>query len=147
MPDVCILLAYANTHAERLSGMALRRHGLTLRQYGLLTQLRQEPELTASQLARQLGVTRQSLNEMVGSLETSGLLERAPGADGRTRRMVVLPKAKSLLDKAQRAVQAAEAQALRGLSPTEARALRHLLAKVLAAATDDEAWTADARSR
>lgn len=141
MPDISFLLAYAGTHAERLSGMALRRHGLTLRQYGLLAQLRQEPELTASQLARQLGITRQSLHEMTRSLESMGLLERGPGADGRTRRMVLRPQAKSLLDRVRPAVKAADAHLTRGLSPGQARALRHLLAKLLAVATDDEAWT------
>ncbi len=66
------LLAYACTLATREADEALRRHGLTLRQFGLLMQLRTEPELTMSELAGQLDVSRQARHEMVGVRLDSG---------------------------------------------------------------------------
>jgi DNA-binding MarR family transcriptional regulator len=136
------LLAYAHTLAARPLDRALRAYGLTIRQFGLLTQLDLEPELTMSELARQLGVTRQSLHEMVGELEAAGYLRRAPGATGRTRRLALTPRATRLLTRVREPLRRAEEEFLRGLGPAEVEQLRRLLQKLLAHATDDEAWLA-----
>ncbi|GAA2615215.1 hypothetical protein GCM10010399_52690 [Dactylosporangium fulvum] len=136
------LLAYAHTLAARPLDRVLHPHGLTVRQFGLLTQLDLEPELTMSELARQLGVTRQSLHEMVGELETAGYLRRAPGATGRTRRLALTPRATRLLAGVRDPLRKVEDDFLRGLTPAEAATLRRLLQKLLAHATDDEAWLA-----
>src|SRR5690242_15897888 len=90
---VAYLLAHAGGLAARHSDAALRRFELTTRQYWLLVQLDLEPELTTSELARQLDVTRQALHEMVGYLERAGYVLRAPGASGRTRRLALTPLA------------------------------------------------------
>ncbi|MEJ3747682.1 MarR family transcriptional regulator [Actinomycetes bacterium KLBMP 9797] len=140
MTSIPYLLAYAHTLAGRAADAALRPHELTLRQYGLLAQLDLEPELTMAELARQLGVSRQALYELVGELESRGHLRRAPGATGRTRRLVLTPRATRLLVAVRAPLRRAEADFLRGLRPEEAAALRHLLQKLLAHATDDEAW-------
>jgi DNA-binding MarR family transcriptional regulator len=134
------LLAYAHTLAARPLDHALRAHGLTVRQFGLLTQLDLEPELTMSELARQFGIARQSLHEMVGELEEVGYLRRAPGATGRTRRLVLTPPATRLLARMREPLGRAEEQFLSGLEPGEVETLRRLLQKLLAHATDDEAW-------
>jgi DNA-binding MarR family transcriptional regulator len=134
------LLAYAHTLAARPVDRALRPYGLTVRQFGLLAQLDLEPELTMAELARQLGISRQSLHEMAGVLEAAGYLRRAPGATGRTRRLALTPRATRLLARVREPLRRAEAEFLRGMDPAEVRALRHLLQKLLANATDDEAW-------
>ncbi|PRY35265.1 MarR family winged helix-turn-helix transcriptional regulator [Umezawaea tangerina] len=139
-PSIPYLLAYAHTIASRTADAELRPLGLTVRQFGLLAQLRDEPELTTSELARQLGVTRQSLHQMTGELERAGHLVREPGASGRTRRLVLTPSAERLLVAAHGPLARAEAEFLRGTSAREAEALRTLLRRVLARATDDEAW-------
>lgn len=136
------LLAYAHTLAARPLDRALRRYGLTVRQFGLLTQLDLEPELTMSDLARQLGVTRQSLHEMVNELEAAAYLRRAPGATGRTRRLALTPRATRLLAGLREPLRRAEEEFLRALNPAEVATLRQLLQKLLAHATDDEAWLA-----
>lgn len=134
------LLAYANTIASRLADAELRPHGLTVRQFGLLAQLRAEPELTIADLARQLGITRQSLHGMVDELERDGHLVREPGASGRTRRLALTLGTAGLLADAGGPLARAEAQFLRGVSTRDREALRTLLQRVLATATDDEAW-------
>ena len=139
-PPIPYLLAYAHTIASRLADAELRRYGLTVRQFGLLAQLRVEPELTITELARQLGITRQSLHGMVDELERGGHLVREPGASGRTRRLSLTPGTERLLADAHGPLARAEAEFLRGVSARDREALRVLLQRVLARATDDEAW-------
>jgi len=139
-PSIPYLLAYAFTLASRRADAALRPHGLTVRQLGVLTQLQLEPELTISELARQLGISRQSLHEMVGELERGGHLRREAGASGRTRRLRLSPGTARLLAAAEGPVRRAEAELLAGLNARDIETLRDLLQRLLAHATDDEAW-------
>lgn len=139
-PPIPYLLAYAATVTLRKADEELRPHRLTVRQYGLLAQLGAEPELTMSELARQLGVSRQTLHEMVGDLEKTGYLCRRPGASGRTRRIVLTPRTLRLLAAAEGPLHRMEVEFLGGLSRTEIETLRTLLRRLLAHATDDEAW-------
>ncbi|MEO6088385.1 MAG: MarR family transcriptional regulator [Umezawaea sp.] len=139
-PPIPYLLAYAHTIASRIADAELRPHGLTVRQFGLLAQLSAEPELTISELARQLGITRQSLHGMVDELERAGHLVREPGSSGRTRRLVLTPSTERLLADAHGPLARAEAEFLRGMPAREQEALRALLQRALARATDDESW-------
>lgn len=139
-PPVFCLLAYAATIAARHAEEELRPHGLTVRQFGLLMQLRQEPALTMSELARQIGVSRQSLQEMAVELERAGHLRRVPGASGRTRRLELTSRTERAAFYAQAALLEAEAAFLEGLTPEEIETLRTLLRRLLAHATDDESW-------
>jgi DNA-binding MarR family transcriptional regulator len=134
------LLVYAANLAAAAGDTALRRYGFTVRQFGLLVQLALEPELTMSDLARQLGVARQSVHGLVRELEAAGHLTRAPGASGRSRRMVLTASTRRALNHAQRSLLRTEAALLAGLTPAETRTLRRLLQRLLAHATDDETW-------
>lgn len=139
-PPIAWLLAYAATLAARHAERELRPHDLTVRQFGLLMLLRLEPALTMSELARQLGVSRQSLQEMTAELERAGHLRRAPGMSGRTRRLELDRRTERAVFYAQAALLEAEAGFLGGLTPDEIETLRTLLRRVLAHATDDESW-------
>lgn len=142
-PPLPYLLVYAATWAQRHADPHLRAHGLTVRKYGLLVQLDLEPELTMSELARQLGVARQSLHEIVGELERAGYLRREAGASGRTRRLALTARARRLLPRHPGgALRQAEADLAGGLSSAEVETLRQLLRRLLAHVTDDEAWLA-----
>ena len=138
------LLAHAGALAARHSDDALRPYALTTRQYGLLSQLDLEPELTMTELARQLDVTRQTLHGMIGALENAGYLVRAPGATGRTRRLALTPLAVRSLPRLRRALEDAEQEFFDGVSPAAVDALRRLLRATLAHTTDDESWLPDA---
>ena len=139
-PPIAYLLAHAGGLATRHSDDALRPFELTTRQYWLLVQLDLEPELTTTELARQLDVSRQSLHEMILCLEQAGYLVRAPGATGRTRRLALTPLAVRRLPRLARTLREAEEEFFDGVSPAAVEALRRLLRATLAHTTDDEAW-------
>ena len=52
--------------------------GLTTPQYAVLAEIDRQGELSASELAREFGLTAQTVNVLVKGLETSGLLCRNP---------------------------------------------------------------------
>ena len=55
--------------------------GLTTPQYTVLAALEREGELSASDLAREFGMTAQTVNVLVKALEASGLLRRSRHPD------------------------------------------------------------------
>ncbi|WP_424190631.1 MarR family winged helix-turn-helix transcriptional regulator [Actinokineospora sp. G85] len=130
------LLASAATLATRQADAGLRPYDITLRQLGLLIQVRAEPELTASELARQLGVSRQSVHQLVEELVAAGHLERRPGASGRSRRLEPTETAGYLVRRSAEVLDDAGC----GLSAAEVGVLRGLLRRLLAHGTDDESW-------
>lgn len=134
------LLAVASTVATRRVDERLAPYDLTVRQYGLLTLLSLEPELTMAELARQLGIARQSVHKVVDDLVEAGHVRRRPGADDRSRRLEITDTAQYLLTRIDRPLERVEAELLGDLTPEEAETLRGLLQRVLAHATDDEAW-------
>ncbi|MFD5269386.1 MarR family winged helix-turn-helix transcriptional regulator [Streptomyces sp. NPDC058335] len=66
------LLAVASTVVTRRVDERLYGHDLTVRQYGLLAQLSAEPELAMAELARQLGIARQPVHQLVNELVAGG---------------------------------------------------------------------------
>ncbi|MGW5942630.1 MarR family winged helix-turn-helix transcriptional regulator [Streptomyces celluloflavus] len=130
----------ASTVASRRMDKRLATYDLTVRQYGLLAQLSLEPELTMAELARQLGIARQSVHQLVNELVEVGHVRRRPGADDRSRRLEITDTAHYLLTRIDGPLERAEAELLGDLAPDEAETLRGLLQRVLAHATDDETW-------
>ena len=66
---------------QALSGameMALRPHGLTPAQYGVLSVLAREPGASGADLARACSTTPQAMNGVLGTLERDSLIERRP---------------------------------------------------------------------
>ncbi|MGW7444332.1 MarR family winged helix-turn-helix transcriptional regulator [Kitasatospora sp. NPDC054795] len=134
------LLAVASTVATRRVDERLHHYDLTVRQYGLLTQLSQEPGLTMADLARQLGIARQSVHRLVDELVEADHVRRRPGADDRSRRLELTDTARYMLTRIDGPLARVEADLLGDLDPDEVETLRELLQRVLAHATDDEAW-------
>src|SRR5690242_5909297 len=58
--------------------MALRPHGLTPPQYGVLSVLAREPGASGADLARACNTTPQAMNGVLGTLERAALIERRP---------------------------------------------------------------------
>lgn len=56
----------------------LAETGLTTPQYAVLAEIDRQGELSASDLAREFGMSAQTLNVLVKGLETAGLLCRSP---------------------------------------------------------------------
>ena len=58
--------------------IALRTHGLTPAQYGVLSVLAREPGASGADLARALNTTPQAMNGVLATLEREALIERSP---------------------------------------------------------------------
>jgi DNA-binding MarR family transcriptional regulator len=106
---------------RRRCDAALKPTGLSMAQYALLRALRDHPDASASELARLCFVTRQSLRDVLGGLQTAGLVSEsdAPGR-GRARALQLTPLGLRRLDKSHATVEGVEADMLRGM-PAAAR--------------------------
>jgi DNA-binding MarR family transcriptional regulator len=113
---------------------ALRPQGLTVSHYSCLFRLQLEPGISASDLARAVFMTRQSMNELLQTLLDRGLVERAAvAASGRALPVSLTSAGQAALSKAQAAVDAVEARMLAGLSENQTAALAEGLASCAAA--------------
>lgn len=106
----------------------VRPAGLTALQYTALTVLERNDDMTSAKLARNSFVTAQSMADMIGILQTRGLIERRRDASDRRRLLVALtPAGRALLDRYREAVAELESSMVAGLSPTEVSDLRRWL--------------------
>src|SRR5713101_1474523 len=127
-PDFLIQLRRAQ-HAVRLRLDAeLAATGLTTPQYTVLAALEREGELSASDLAREFGMTAQTVNVLVKSLEACGLLRRNPHpAHGRILLASLTPAGKRALKRGRVAGMLVQDRVLSGLSASDRRRLMKLL--------------------
>jgi DNA-binding MarR family transcriptional regulator len=87
--------------------MALRPHGLTTAQYGVLSVLAREPGASGADLARACHTTPQAMNGVLATLERSSLIERRPHpTHGRILQVTLTSEGQRRLEAAHPAVQA-----------------------------------------
>ena len=72
------LLRQAWRALESAMEVALRPHGLTPAQYGVLTVLAREPGASGADLARAVHTSPQAMNGVLATLEREALIERRP---------------------------------------------------------------------
>jgi DNA-binding MarR family transcriptional regulator len=72
------LLRQAWRALEGAMEVALRPHGLTPAQYGVLTVLAREPGASGADLARAVHTSPQAMNGVLATLEREALIERRP---------------------------------------------------------------------
>jgi DNA-binding MarR family transcriptional regulator len=72
------LLRQAWRALEGAMEIALRPHGLTAPQYGVLTVLAREPGASGAELARAVHTSPQAMNGVLATLEREALIERRP---------------------------------------------------------------------
>jgi DNA-binding MarR family transcriptional regulator len=107
----------------------LRPVAITPLQYTALTVLERRSDLSTAELARNAFVTDQSAADMIGVLESRGLILRHPDAADRRRRVVRLTAAgQELLDQVRADVDAVEERMLSPLATREAEDLRRYVA-------------------
>jgi DNA-binding MarR family transcriptional regulator len=95
-------------------------HGLTATQYTALSVLRMGKGLSNAQLARRSYVTPQSMIEMLGTLESKGLIVRSPAPDhGRILRTELTAKGRRLLSRCDADINRMEVEMTRELSPEQ----------------------------
>ena len=116
---------------------ALKPLQLTVSHYSCLHNLRLEPGISASDLARRTFVTRQSMNVMLQQLIDRGLVSRPTQADsGRALPSALTPAGTEALTAAEVLVNAVEARMLGALTPNARAALAEGLAACVTALAD-----------
>ena len=115
---------------RRRSDAALREAGISMSQYAVLRALADHPDASAAELARLCFVTRQSLQDVLTGLRSSGLVDRAPSpARGRARALLLTEHGARRLAVADAAVFDVEAAMLQGLTSADQESLAALLAR------------------
>lgn len=67
------------------------------RYVGPLIQLSRHDSMTIRELADSVEVTHSAMSQTVSGMRAAGLVQRVPGADGRTRRVALTDRARELL--------------------------------------------------
>lgn len=119
-------------HLEHLLTNALRPHGLTPQQYGILAQLSARPALTQSALAEAVLMRPQSMQHQLERLEDLGLIER-PTLRGRGQRNPVHLSEAGLaaLSRVHEQIRHANSDDALGVDPDERQALDALAHRLL----------------
>jgi DNA-binding MarR family transcriptional regulator len=100
--------------------LALRPHGLTPPQYGVLSVLAREPGASGADLARALSTTPQAVNGVLATLERESLVERRPHpTHGRILQVTLTSEGQRRLEDANPSVRALERAIERDLSSDE----------------------------
>ena len=114
------LLGQAWRAQLRAMAIALRAHGLTPWQYGVLSVLAREPGASGADLARALITTPQAVNGVLATLERESLIERRPHpTHGRVLQATLTSEGQRRLEAANPAVRALSRAIERGLSSDE----------------------------
>lgn len=114
------LLRQAWRALEGAMEIALRPHGLTPPQYGVLTVLAREPGASGADLARAVHTTPQAMNGVLATLERNALIERRPHpTHGRILQATLTSEGQRRLDAANPSIRALERATERDLTPGE----------------------------
>jgi DNA-binding MarR family transcriptional regulator len=114
---------------RRRCDAALRPTGLSMAQYAALRALADHPDASASELARLCFVTRQSLQDLLAGLRSSGLVRSAAAGQGRANALALTPVGRKRLAASHDAVLDVERSMVRGLSVSARHELADLLTR------------------
>ena len=108
---------------------AMRANGVTATQAGVLTQLRQSPGLSSSDIARRLILTPQAVMAAIAPLEKLALIERADDpTHGRIRRCFLTDEGERVAKACEAAAGEVEENLLASFDITQRREFAELLA-------------------
>jgi DNA-binding MarR family transcriptional regulator len=115
--------------------LALRRVGISLRDFAVLSEARQRRGIGQRALAERVGIGCSRLSDQLRRLETEGLVERMLNeSDLRRRRVFLTPEGDRALAEARDRIDTADRAWQSGLRITERPAFRALLERLLAGA-------------
>ncbi len=130
-PDLLVHLRRTQHAVRTLLDSELAPTGLTLPQYAVLGELQWRSGSSASELARALGVTAQTMNVLVSGLETSGLVDRSPHeAHGRIIRVHLTRQGRAALKRGLRLARAVEERLLAGVPAADRDRLIDVLRRI-----------------
>lgn len=93
----CLALRQASRHVSQIYESHLAAEGLRASQYSILSTLGRGGAIAIGALARTMVMDRTTLGRALRPLERDGLLEIAPGPDGRTRSLRLTPAGEAKL--------------------------------------------------
>ena len=136
-PDFLIQLRKTQHAVRTWLDAALMETGLTTPQYTVLAALERVAELSASDLAREFGMTAQTINVLAKALEACGLLRRSRHPDhGRILLLSLTARGRRALRHGRQVALGIQDRALRSLKPADRERLMGLLLSVEKTATD-----------
>ena len=134
-----IRLVRVHDRMSRLLEQQVRRHGLTLGQFDVLTHVARREGQSQQELANGLLVTKGNISHLVDRLEAAGFLERRDGP-GRIRRLHMTPAGTGLLGQVVSPLEALIADLLTSVPDQDLATLHTLLRGLdLAQATQEGA--------
>lgn len=117
-------------HKTRMEN-ALKKTGLTLPQFSVMTMLAAYPGASGAELSRLSLLTPQTMSVIVGNLERAGMISRHPHEEhGRIQVIELTDSGHDVLIMSKEAVQSAEISLLTGISPEDEVAIRRWLVKI-----------------
>jgi len=130
--EITWLLHRAAQRMRAATGETAEKHGLTLREYIVLSALDKSPGLTQGELGKTLGLDKTTLMSQLDRLERNGLVVRHNDPrDRRLRIPVITDDGEALRAKVAAACDAVETSALTGLDPDEIQSLRRMLFTII----------------
>jgi DNA-binding MarR family transcriptional regulator len=131
-------MAFQLLHARFLAELNAEGYTDLRPVHGMVFQALRGPGATSTELAEQLGVTKQAAGQIVQYLEEHGYVERTDHPDGGRRRLVVLTeKAHKHLSAAGRVLHGLEADLADRLQETDLGGMRRELARLIRALAGD----------
>jgi DNA-binding MarR family transcriptional regulator len=125
------LLARAHLIARAEADRALAKLGLSMKGYAALATLVSDGPLSQQRLSRRIRMDPATMVDVIDSLEQSGhLLRRRNPEDRREYALLTTAKGRSLLARAEKALDAAERETVRDLGAEDTRALKGLLGRI-----------------
>ena len=130
--EITWLLHRAAQRMRAATGETAEKHGLTLRDYIVLSALHKSPGLTQGELGKTLGLDKTTLMSQLDRLERSGLVVRhSDPRDRRLRIPVITEDGEALRAKVAAACDTVETSALHGLDPDQIQGLRRMLITII----------------
>jgi DNA-binding MarR family transcriptional regulator len=130
--EITWLLHRAAQRMRAATGETAEKHGLTLRDYIVLSALDKGPGLTQGELGKTLGLDKTTLMSQLDRLERTGLVVRHNDPrDRRLRIPVITGDGEALRAKVAAACDTVETSALTGLDPDEIQGLRRMLFAII----------------
>ena len=125
------LLARAHLIAREKADRALGGVGLSMKGYAALATLVSDGPISQQRLSRRIRMDPATMVDVIDSLEASGhIVRRRNPEDRREYALQTTAKGRALLTRAERAIEAAERETVRGLEPEEAALLLELLGRI-----------------
>jgi len=113
---------------QRLVSEGLAQEGARRQHFSVLTSLSEQGAASQAALGRRLWIDRSDLHALLSELERRGLVARVRDEQDRRRNVVALtPAGRTVLNRLDKRVDAAQDALLEPLSPADRRVLRRLL--------------------